>query len=81
MYDLEEKLKEYSDRPLKIGTFSAASNVTGILTDVNKVSALLHRYNALSFWDYATAGVDHFFLIVTMATIKNLIHFFGNGWS
>ena len=28
-----ELLQRYSDRPLKIGSFSAASNVTGILTD------------------------------------------------
>ncbi|XP_071942227.1 probable cysteine desulfurase [Antedon mediterranea] len=39
-----------------IGCFSAASNVTGILTDTNAVSALLHRYGALAFWDYATAA-------------------------
>ena len=39
-----------------IGCFSAASNITGILTDTNKVSACLHRYGALAVWDYATAG-------------------------
>ena len=39
-----------------IGCFSAASNVTGILTDTNAVTACLHRYDALAFWDYATAG-------------------------
>jgi selenocysteine lyase/cysteine desulfurase len=53
---LEEELQRYGDRPLKIGSFSAASNVTGILTDTHPVSALLHRYGALSFWDYAAAG-------------------------
>jgi kynureninase len=40
-----------------IGCFSAASNITGILTDTNKVSACLHRYGALAVWDYATAGI------------------------
>ena len=39
-----------------IGCFSVASNVTGILTDTNAVTACLHRYDALAFWDYATAG-------------------------
>ncbi|XP_033105807.1 uncharacterized protein LOC117108060 [Anneissia japonica] len=39
-----------------IGCFSAASNVTGILTDTNAVSALLHHYGALACWDYATAA-------------------------
>lgn len=53
---LEEKLQEYQDRPLRIGSFSAASNVTGIVTDVKRVSILLHRYGALSFWDYAASG-------------------------
>lgn len=54
--NLDTKLKEYSDRPLKIGSFSAASNVTGIKTDVDKVTALLHRHDAVSFWDYAAAA-------------------------
>lgn len=41
-----------------IGCFSAASNVTGILTDTNAVTACLHRNGALAFWDYATAGIE-----------------------
>jgi selenocysteine lyase/cysteine desulfurase len=53
---LEDELGRFQDRPLLIGSFSAASNVTGILTDVGEVSALLHRYGALSFWDYAAAA-------------------------
>lgn len=36
--------------------FSAASNVTGIITDDISISVLLHRYGALAFWDYAAAG-------------------------
>ncbi len=54
--DLEKQLVRYADRPLRIGSFSAASNVTGILTDVDAVAALLHAHGALSFWDYAAAG-------------------------
>ncbi len=53
---LEEELQRYSDRSLKIGSFSAASNVTGIISDVRSISVLLHRYGALSFWDFAAAG-------------------------
>jgi selenocysteine lyase/cysteine desulfurase/CRP-like cAMP-binding protein len=53
---LREELELHADRPLKIGSFSAASNVTGILTDVEAVATLLHRHGALSFWDYAAAG-------------------------
>jgi len=39
-----------------IGCFAAASNVTGILTDTNAVTAILHKHSALACWDYATAG-------------------------
>jgi len=59
---LEAQLQAHSDRALKIGSFSAASNVTGLKTDVDAVAALLHRYGAISFWDYAAAapyvGID-----------------------
>jgi len=53
---LEEQLRHYRDRPLRIGSFSAASNVTGIMTDTAAVSALLHRHGALAFWDFAAAA-------------------------
>ena len=53
---LEEELKRYAARPLKVGSFSAASNVTGIVTDVEEVAIVLHRHGALSCWDYAAAG-------------------------
>ncbi len=53
---LEKELKKYKDRPLKIGSFSAASNVTGIGSDTRAVAACLHKYGALSFWDFAAAG-------------------------
>jgi selenocysteine lyase/cysteine desulfurase len=54
--ELEAGLVEYADRPLKIGSFSAASNVTGITTPVREVSVLLHRHGALAFWDFAAAA-------------------------
>jgi selenocysteine lyase/cysteine desulfurase len=53
---LEQRLGEHADRPLKIGSFSAASNVTGIVSDTDRVSALLHEHGALSFWDFAAAA-------------------------
>ncbi len=53
---LEAELARYAARPLRIGSFSAASNVTGILSDAGAIASLLHRYGALSFWDYAAAG-------------------------
>jgi len=53
---LEEMLVRHADRPLRIGSFSAASNVTGILSDTRAISVLLHRHGALSFWDFAAAA-------------------------
>lgn len=53
---LHRDLLRYQDRPLKIGSFSAASNVTGIISDTRAISTLLHAHGALSFWDFAAAG-------------------------
>jgi selenocysteine lyase/cysteine desulfurase len=53
---LERALRDHQDRPLRIGSFSAASNVTGIGSKTAAIAALLHRYGALSFWDFAAAG-------------------------
>jgi selenocysteine lyase/cysteine desulfurase len=54
--DLTTQLVRYADRPLRIGSFSAASNVTGILTDTDAIAALLHAHGARSLWDYAAAA-------------------------
>ena len=53
---LEAELARHAERPLKIGSFSAASNVTGILSNSCAIADLLHRHGALSFWDFAAAA-------------------------
>jgi len=53
---LERQLVLHKDHTQKIGTFSAASNVTGLKSDVAGITALLHKYDALAFWDYAAAA-------------------------
>ena len=53
---LERELVARRDRKLKIGSFSAASNVTGITSDTNGITELLHRYQALALWDFAAAA-------------------------
>jgi selenocysteine lyase/cysteine desulfurase len=53
---LEEQLLRYADRPIRIGSFSAASNVTGIVSDTAGLARMLHRHGALSFWDFAAAA-------------------------
>lgn len=59
---LRQLLLRYKSRPRRFGSFSAASNVTGVKEDVDAVTALLHQHGALAFWDYAAAashtGVD-----------------------
>jgi selenocysteine lyase/cysteine desulfurase len=52
--DLEAKLgrSEYRGRRL-LGAFSAASNVSGLITPVYEVARILHRHAALAFFDYA----------------------------
>jgi selenocysteine lyase/cysteine desulfurase len=54
--ELRVQLEKYADRPLKIGSFSAASNVTGIVSDTAGIATLLHEHGALSFWDFAAAA-------------------------
>ncbi|MCC6494899.1 MAG: aminotransferase class V-fold PLP-dependent enzyme [Propionibacteriaceae bacterium] len=54
--ELATQLAAHAGRPLKIGSFSAASNVTGILSDVRGIASLLHAHGALSFWDYAACA-------------------------
>ena len=54
--DLDRQLARYAARPLKLGSFSAASNVTGILSDCRGITKVLHRHGAYAFFDFAAAG-------------------------
>lgn len=45
-------LDEAAGADLTVGAFSAASNVTGIVTDVDAVTRLLKSRGALAVWDY-----------------------------
>lgn len=47
--------EKYSNRP-KIGSFSAASNVTGMLSPVYDIAAILHRKNAIACFDFAACA-------------------------
>ncbi len=53
---LDAELGHYAARPLKIGSFSAASNVTGIVSDTAAISRLLHAHGALACFDFAAAA-------------------------
>lgn len=54
--DLENKIKKYKDYKNKIISFSAGSNITGIIQDVSKISILGHKYNFKVIFDYAAIG-------------------------
>jgi selenocysteine lyase/cysteine desulfurase len=53
---LAAELDRYAARPLKIGSFSAASNVTGIVSDTAAIARLLHAHGALACFDFAAAA-------------------------
>lgn len=46
---------EYQGR-YRIGSFSAASNVSGILSPVHDIARLLHRHGAIACFDYAACA-------------------------
>lgn len=50
-----EKDSEFERRTI-IGAFSAASNVTGALTDDVAVTKLMHQYGGFAVWDYSAAA-------------------------
>ncbi len=54
--DLREQLEKHKDRKLKIGSFTACSNVTGIHTPVHEMARLMHEYNGVCLIDYAASA-------------------------
>ncbi|MHA1192513.1 MAG: aminotransferase class V-fold PLP-dependent enzyme [Promethearchaeota archaeon] len=59
-FDLEDlKIKvsnpKFKDR-LKIGTFSAASNVTGVKSPIYEIARIMHEYNGIACFDYAASA-------------------------
>lgn len=55
--DLEENLQSpaFKNRQ-KIGAFSAASNVSGMLSPVYEIARLMHKYDGLVFFDFAASA-------------------------
>ncbi|XP_062203181.1 uncharacterized protein LOC133905432 [Phragmites australis] len=46
---------KYADRPM-LGSFSACSNVTGIMTDTRELARVLHQHGAFACFDFAASG-------------------------
>ncbi|VAX26914.1 Cysteine desulfurase, partial [hydrothermal vent metagenome] len=53
---LEEALEKYKDRKIKIGSFTACSNVTGIEPPFYQLSKIMHQHNGYCFIDFAASA-------------------------
>ena len=53
---LRKELEKYSDRKLKIGSFTACSNVTGIGTPYYELAEIMHEYGGYCFVDFAASA-------------------------
>ena len=53
---LQALLHEYRDRPLKIGAFTACSNVTGVCTPYHALAKLMHQAGGVAFIDFAASA-------------------------
>uniref|UniRef100_UPI003567FB10 aminotransferase class V-fold PLP-dependent enzyme n=1 Tax=Lutibacter sp. TaxID=1925666 RepID=UPI003567FB10 len=52
----EKLLDKYKDRPIKIASVTACSNVTGIRTDYYKIAKIIHQNGGLCFVDFACSA-------------------------
>ncbi len=54
--DFEKKLEEYKNRKLKIGSFTACSNVTGVETPYYRLARMMHENGGYCFVDFACSA-------------------------
>jgi len=54
--ELRHQLNEYKNRPVKIGAFTACSNVTGIETPIHEMARIMHEHGGFCFVDYAASA-------------------------
>jgi selenocysteine lyase/cysteine desulfurase len=52
----EKLLVKYRERPIKIASVTACSNVTGIQTDYYRISRMIHQNGGLCFVDFACSA-------------------------
>lgn len=53
---LDQLLDNYKDRRLKIGSFTACSNVTGILTPYHEMAEVMHKHGGYCFVDFSASA-------------------------
>ena len=54
--NLREALNAYQDRPFKIGSFTACSNVTGVRTPYHEMARIMHEHGGVCFVDFAASA-------------------------
>lgn len=54
--NLRMMLEKYKDRTFKIGTFTACSNVTGIITPYHEMAKIMHEHGGICFIDFAASA-------------------------
>jgi len=54
--NLRNEIKKYKNRPIKIGAFSACSNVTGYMPPFYELSKVMHENSGYCFVDYAASA-------------------------
>lgn len=53
---LRRELEKYKERKMKIGSFTACSNVTGISTPFLQMARIMHEHGGLCFIDFAASA-------------------------
>ncbi len=53
---LRRALERYADRKVKIGSFSACSNVTGIFSPYHELAAIMHEFGGIAIIDFAASA-------------------------
>lgn len=54
--ELRKQLEIYKDRSLKIGAFTACSNVTGVCTPYYQLAKIMHEHGGVCFIDFAASA-------------------------
>ena len=71
---LAQELRRFAARPLRIGSFSAASNVTGIVSDTAGISRLLHAHGAQILRVKGLLNVEGAEAPVVVHGVQQLVH-------
>jgi len=54
--NLKTEIEKYKNRKFIIGAFSAASNITGIITRYHKLAKIIHQYGGIVVVDFAASA-------------------------